>query len=114
MGTYQTHIYFDAGRTTMEIDSSGAVDCAGTITIESGGDLNVDSGGTITVDSGGKVEITGAGSIEDGGTFTIESGGTLTLDSGGTLALTGIPTSDPGVDGQVWANSNVLTVSAGN
>ena len=33
----------------------------------------------------------------------------IMLDGGGTA----IPTSDPGVAGEVWANSNVLTISAG-
>lgn len=31
----------------------------------------------------------------------------------GTVILSGLPTSDPNVAGQVWSNSGVLTVSAG-
>ena len=30
-----------------------------------------------------------------------------------TFMMTGVPTSDPSVAGQVWSNSGVLTVSAG-
>lgn len=29
------------------------------------------------------------------------------------IKLVGIPTSDPGVAGQLWSNSGVLTISAG-
>lgn len=31
----------------------------------------------------------------------------------GTVILSGLPTSNPNVAGQVWANSGVLTLSAG-
>jgi hypothetical protein len=31
----------------------------------------------------------------------------------GTLTLTGVPTTDPEVAGQVWSDSGVLTISAG-
>lgn len=49
---------------------------------------------------------------------SVDSDGNLTLSggiesSGGTVVLTGLPTSDPTVEGQVWSNSGVLTVSAG-
>jgi hypothetical protein len=33
--------------------------------------------------------------------------------SGTVIKLTGVPTADPHVVGQLWANSGVLTVSAG-
>ncbi len=49
-------------------------------------------------------------------------GGTLVFDTttpivitvfGANIVLTGVPTSDPAVAGALWANSNVLTLSAG-
>lgn len=33
--------------------------------------------------------------------------------SGSVVILSGLPTSDPNVAGQIWANSSILTVSAG-
>jgi len=36
-----------------------------------------------------------------------------TLTASGTVILSGLPTSDPSVAGQLWSNSGVLTVSAG-
>jgi hypothetical protein len=35
------------------------------------------------------------------------------LTASGTVILSGLPTEDPGVEGQLWNNSNVLNVSAG-
>jgi len=35
------------------------------------------------------------------------------LTASGTVILSGLPTSDPSVAGQLWNNSGVLTVSAG-
>lgn len=39
-------------------------------------------------------------------------GGGLKVE-GGTVTLSGLPTEDPEVAGQLWSNSGVLTVSAG-
>lgn len=36
-----------------------------------------------------------------------------TLAVSGTVILSGLPTSDPNVAGAIWANTGVLTVSAG-
>ena len=36
-----------------------------------------------------------------------------TLTTSGAVIMTGLPTSDPVVAGQLWSNSGVLTVSAG-
>lgn len=36
-----------------------------------------------------------------------------TLSASGVVTLSGLPTSDPTVAGQLWNNSGVLTVSAG-
>jgi hypothetical protein len=33
--------------------------------------------------------------------------------NGGTIIISGLPTSDPAVAGQLWNNAGVLTVSAG-
>lgn len=35
------------------------------------------------------------------------------LTASGTVILSGLPTSDPAVAGQLWSNAGVLTVSAG-
>ena len=43
------------------------------------------------------------------GTVTALAANVVTLDGTGTT----IPTSDPAVAGEIWANSGVLTVSAG-
>ena len=49
-------------------------------------------------------------------------GGALVFDTstatkltttGANVVLTGVPTADPHVAGALWANSNVLTLSAG-
>ena len=46
----------------------------------------------------------------------IPSGATLQLNSGCMMQVGtgGIPTSDPGVAGEVWADSNTLKVSTGS
>ncbi|MCC8972159.1 hypothetical protein [Bradyrhizobium brasilense] len=50
---------------------------------------------------------------KQGGTqFVVASGGQLTVESGGKVVVT-LPTADPHVVGQLWANSGVVTVSAG-
>lgn len=36
-----------------------------------------------------------------------------TLSASGVVTLSGLPTSDPTVAGQLWNNAGVLTVSAG-
>lgn len=45
------------------------------------------------------------------------SGGAVTTTNltatGSVVILSGLPTSDPTVAGQLWSNSGVLTVSAG-
>lgn len=44
-------------------------------------------------------------------TIQAKGAGVLTID-GANLILSSVPTSDPSVSGQVWANTNVLTLSA--
>ncbi len=36
-----------------------------------------------------------------------------TLSASGVVILSGLPTADPAVAGQLWSDSGVLTVSAG-
>ncbi|MGY3082386.1 hypothetical protein ACVWZZ_008794 [Bradyrhizobium sp. LM6.10] len=55
-----------------------------------------------------------------GDSLTLEPGGSVnfngvafTVNAAGKLLVTGLPTADPHVVGQLWANSNVLTLSAG-
>jgi hypothetical protein len=38
---------------------------------------------------------------------------TTNLTASGTVILSGLPTADPLVAGQLWSNAGVLTVSAG-
>jgi hypothetical protein len=38
---------------------------------------------------------------------------TITIGAGKNLIVTSLPTSDPGVAGALWADSGVVTVSAG-
>jgi hypothetical protein len=49
----------------------------------------------------GTLGVTGATTLDD-------------LTTTGTVIMSNIPTSDPSVAGQLWANSGVLTVSAGS
>jgi hypothetical protein len=46
-----------------------------------------------------------------GGTLTV--GGIAFTTDGTNIIVTGLPTADPHVVGALWANSAVLTVSAG-
>jgi len=50
--------------------------------------------------------------VEVGGTLVIGDV-TITTDSSGNLIFTGLPTSDPSVAGALWADTGVVTVSAG-
>lgn len=57
----------------------------------------------------GAVTVTGT----LGADTSVTSVTTTTLTTSGAVIMTGLPTSDPAVAGQLWANSGVLTVSAG-
>jgi hypothetical protein len=50
--------------------------------------------------------------IEDGGSLELGADVALTVD-GTDVVITGLPTSDPAKAGALWANSGVLTLSAG-
>jgi hypothetical protein len=62
----------------------------------------VESGGTIKVNTGGAINF------EVGATDI-----TLTA-SGANIIIAGLPTTDPAVTGALWADTNVLKVSAGS
>lgn len=52
--------------------------------------------------------------IAEGGTIKVGDGSiTLTTDGSNNLIVTGLPTSDPSVAGALWADTGVVTVSAG-
>lgn len=53
--------------------------------------------------------VSTAGFSSPAGSLTVAN---LTA-SGSVVILSGLPTSDPTVAGQLWSNSGVLTVSAG-
>lgn len=55
-----------------------------------------------------------------GDQLTVEPGGAIkignavfSVNAAGKLLVTGLPTADPLVAGQLWSNGGVLTVSAG-
>lgn len=55
-----------------------------------------------------------------GDSLTLEPGGSVnfngvafTVNAAGKLVLTGLPTADPHVVGQLWSNNGVLTLSIG-
>lgn len=61
----------------------------------------------VYLEQGGDTQVVASGGA-------IELGASVTLSVSGTsVIITGLPTSDPSVAGALWANSNVLTLSAG-
>ena len=92
---------------------------AGGSTSGTGGAVVVAGGaGSAGNANGGAVTITGGAKNGSGanGAVGIASDKACTVTIGyasGKLILVGIPTSDPANAGEVWANSNVLTLSAG-
>jgi len=108
--------------------AGGATGTGGAIAITGGaGGSTSGNGGAITIaggagtagnGNGGAVNITG-GALNGGGAngavnIAADKACAVTIGyANGTLKLVGIPTDDPKVEGQVWANNNVLTLSAG-
>ena len=92
---------------------------AGGSTSGNGGAVAITGGaGTAGNGSGGAVNITGGALNGEGanGAVNIATDKACAVTIGytaGTLKLVGIPTDDPEVKDQVWANNNVLTLSAG-
>jgi len=58
-------------------------------------------------DNGFEGDVTGSVTATD-----LTTTGTVTID-GTTVVISDLPTSDPGVAGQLWNNAGVLSVSAG-
>ena len=100
-------VYKPQGGASQVVGSGGQIDVqsGGQLDVESGGAVNIESGGDVAVASGGTITLANGGAIALGGTVTA----TITA---GDVILSGVPTSDPGVTGALWANSNVLTLSA--
>lgn len=55
-----------------------------------------------------------------GDKLTAEAGGVVaignmvfTVNAAGKAIVTGVPTADPNVAGQLWSNAGVITISAG-
>ena len=108
--------------------AGGATSTGGAITITGGaGGSTSGNGGAVAIaggagtagnGSGGAVNITG-GALNGGGAngavnIAADKACAVTIGyANGTLKLVGIPTDDPEVEGQVWADNNVLTLSAG-
>jgi len=63
--------------------------------------------GPVASDNGFEGDVTGSVTATD-----LTTTGTVTID-GTTVVISDLPTSDPGVAGQLWNNSGVLSVSAG-
>jgi len=108
--------------------AGGATGAGGAIAITGGaGGSTSGNGGAITIaggagtagnSNGGAVNITGGASDGGGanGAVNIATDKACAVTIGyanGTLKLVGIPTEDPKVKDQVWASSNVLTLSEG-
>ena len=108
--------------------AGGATGTGGAIAITGGaGGSTSGNGGAITIaggagtagnGNGGAVNITG-GALNGGGAngavnIAADKACAVTIGyANGTLKLVGIPTEDPKVKDQVWASSNVLTLSEG-
>lgn len=61
----------------------------------------------VYMEQGGDTQV-----VADGGSIELGASVTLTV-SGTNVIITGLPTSDPSVAGALYADSNVLTLSAG-
>lgn len=55
---------------------------------------------------GDKMTVVAGGSIQIGNA-------TFSVNAAGKLIVTGLPTTNPNVAGQLWSNGGVLTISAG-
>lgn len=63
--------------------------------------------GPVRSDNGFEGDVTGSVTATD-----LTTTGTVTID-GTTIIISDLPTTDPGVAGQLFNNAGVLTVSAG-
>lgn len=108
--------------------AGGATGAGGAVNLTGGaGGATSGTGGAVTIAggagsagnaNGGAVTITGGAKNGSGANGAVGIGSdkatAVTIGyASGTLTLVGIPTADPHVANQVWANSAVLTLSAG-
>jgi hypothetical protein len=78
-----------------------------------GGDFSVEydeDGNDVLLTAGANIRISDTQQLQFGDSGDVTMSLEATSD---VLLLTGIPTSDPGVSDAIWANTNVLTISAG-
>ncbi|GAA1198458.1 VgrG-related protein [Pseudonocardia alaniniphila] len=84
-------MYLDQTKTTITVDSKGAVSITGAlnVSIEAGGDLALKGGGAVTIGAGGAVNITAGAEIglNATGVLTTESVGITTIKSVGPIAI---------------------------
>lgn len=66
----------------------------------------------LTVTAGG-LTVTAGGLTVTAGALTVSDTASAHSIDGTDLSMPNLPTSDPGVAGQLWANTNVVTVSTG-
>lgn len=72
--------------------------------------------GPVKSDNGFEGDVTGNVTGNVTGDVTGDVTGAVaatTLSASGTVVFSDLPTSDPGVAGQLWSDSGVVTVSAG-
>jgi len=91
----------------------GSVSEAGVIAASGGFDGDLVGTGTLSVGSSATVTTFGGATVNLGA----ETTGTIQFTHGGAtlvVKMSDLPTADPTVAGQLWRNSNVLTVSTGS
>ena len=84
------------------LDLSGTLDVTGATTLDSTLDVVGEMTTTAGLDIGTTLDVTGA--------VTCDAGLTV---AGASVVMSALPTSDPSVAGQLWADTGVVTVSAG-
>jgi phage protein D len=106
-------MYLDQTKTTITVDSKGAVSIKGTVSvsIEAGGDLSLKGGGAVNIDAGGVLSLKAGGDVALNavGAATINAVGTVTMNSAGPVevgSVSAITINAPAValDGGVLAN----------
>jgi uncharacterized protein involved in type VI secretion and phage assembly len=106
-------MYLDQTKTTITVDSKGAVSIKGalSVSIEAGGDLSLKGGGAVNIDAGGAVSLKAGGDVALNaiGAATIDAVGTVTMNSAGPVevgSVSAITINAPAValDGGVLAN----------
>jgi uncharacterized protein involved in type VI secretion and phage assembly len=77
-------MYLDQTKTTITVDSKGAVEITGArnVDIKAGGELSLSAGGAVNVEAGGVLNL------KAGGELGLQVGGAATVTAGGLIALT--------------------------